>query len=230
MRAGSEIKVSRSMWDVFSPRLNHFVKSPTNHTALAARYAFAMDVAATRLYNLRLLVTQLTQGGGTKKQAAHELDMSGSFLSQLLGGKKMGDDVARKIEVAQGLDRGWMDHRQWEEGAPTLGEPPRPAYLSQPQRLSPEILAASIKLIRLTFANLGFEHDPEDDAAPLVYAYEYLLDCEQHVVTPENLVDFSKKLAERLRERGNDNEQSGKPGGVGGSDRRESQRHKAGQA
>ncbi|WP_313250803.1 S24 family peptidase [Stenotrophomonas sp.] len=56
---------------------------------------------------------------GTKKRSDQGARLGGflsaSYVSQLLGGKYMGDDVARKISEALGHDRGWMDRPQWGE-------------------------------------------------------------------------------------------------------------------
>lgn len=82
-----------------------------------------MDVIAIRKHNLTRLVDEILATGKNKKTTAIALDMSASFLSQLLGGKKMGDDVARKIENARGLPRGWMDVLQ--PAANRVNEPVR---------------------------------------------------------------------------------------------------------
>jgi transcriptional regulator with XRE-family HTH domain len=94
-------------------------------------------------------------------------------------------------------------------------------------RMDPETIASAIKLVRLSFQNLGLEFDNEQDGVPLAYAYEYLLSREQHVVTAENLVDFSKKLAERLRGKRDNETADGNAQRPGGSDRSASQRRKA---
>lgn len=89
-----------------------------------ANYDPSMDVTEIRHKNLQHLEGQLKARLGTQKAVAIALDMSPSFLSQLLGGKKLGDDVARKVEHAQDLVRGWMDRPQWPEARvqePILG-------------------------------------------------------------------------------------------------------------
>jgi len=74
-----------------------------------------MDVIETRYRNLLHLLGELEQKGTVRaKDQAQRLDgMNPSFLSQLKGGKKMGEDVARKIEVAAGKPHGWMDVAQF---------------------------------------------------------------------------------------------------------------------
>lgn len=74
-----------------------------------------MDVVETRHRNLLVLLTDLERRGATRgvDQAQRLGGMNPSYLSQLKGGKKMGDDVARKIELAASRPRGWMDQPQW---------------------------------------------------------------------------------------------------------------------
>ncbi len=191
-----------------------------------------MDVTTTRQANLKVLVESLRQRGHrTNKEIAVQLDMSASYMSQLLGGKKMGDDVARKLELAQDLSHGWMDVVQGTGQRESLrvGESEVPYSASQSLRLQPETIAASIKLVRLTFEILEVEFDPEDDGVPLAFAYEYLSRRRETKVTPENLVDFRKALAAKLQEKesSEDNQRTGVTRGAGGSDRGQSQRRKA---
>lgn len=188
--------------DVFSPELNPPVKLTAKHRALAPSYSYGMDVTSTRQHNLRTLVDQLAAALGTQKAVAIRLDMSPSYLNQLLGGKKMGDDVARKIERLGSLSHGWMDvaHDGRTESATNQA--------SQPLRIDPEIIASALRLLRLTFSNLDIDDfDNELDGTPLAYAYEYLYRRGEVTVTPDNLIDFSKALADRLRERNGNEEE-----------------------
>ena len=178
-----------------------------------------MDVLAIRRHNLELLVAQLRADGGTQKDAALALDLSPSYLSQLIGGKKMGDDVARKVEVAQKLPHGWMDHLQNGDPSHIRDQRSTTYGLSHRLRIEPEIIASAIKLVRLSFKNLKLEFDNEQDGVPLAFAYEYLLDREQRLVTAENLVDFSEKLAERLRKTTDDEAAESDTGRLGRGDR-----------
>lgn len=192
----------------FSPQLTPAVKSReksglasrAKHRALARGYAAAMDIYDIRRSNLACLVERIATDAGsrrrTQKEVAISLDLSPSFMSQLLAGKRMGDDVARKIESALGLPYGVMDV---PEGVQT-GTPSRGSHVL---RLDPETIAAALRLLRLTFTNLGVTFDNESDGTPLAYAYEYLAQRRERAVTPENLVDFSKRLAQRLQERTN---------------------------
>lgn len=200
---------------IFSPELNDIVKLTAKHSGLAAGYAKAMDVTTTRLRNFRALVDRLSADLGTQKAVAIHLDMAPSYLNQLLGGKKMGDDVARKVERQGQLAHGWMDvsHEDAGTSAP-----------SHSLRIDPDMIASAIRLLRLTFANLDiYDFDSEQDGTPLAYAYEYLLRRGEATVTPDNLIDFSKALADRLKEKnGDEEEQASRAGdhrGVGSNNR-----------
>ena len=87
---------------------------------------------------------------------------------------------------------------------------PRP---SQPAQLEPEILAAAIKLVRLTFEALETEHDQEADGVPTALAYAYLQKRQQRVVTGENVVDFMKALRGRAKGEIGDGQGTGSAGG-----------------
>jgi hypothetical protein len=87
---------------------------------------------------------------------------------------------------------------------------PSPSQLAQPD---PEILAAAIKLVRLTFEALETEHDQEADGVPTALAYAYLQKRQQRVVTGENVVDFMKALRARSKGESGDGQGIGSAGG-----------------
>lgn len=206
---------------IFSPELNRDVKLPAKHVRLADSYACTMDVTSTRQRNLRTLVEGLSANLVTQKAVAIRLDMAPSYLNQLLGGKKMGDDVARKVERQADLPYGWMDVAHDSPDAESVAN-----SASHSLRIDPEIIASALRLLRLTFANLDIDDfDNEQDGTPLAYAYEYLLKRGEQMVTPDNLIDFSKALAERLREKnGNEEGASARDNGSTGSDHRPARR------
>ncbi len=77
-----------------------------------------MDIREIRSRNFRHLVDALEEKGikGRRDQGAQLGGfLSPSYVSQLLGGKYIGDDVAKKISQALGKDHGWMDRPQWSE-------------------------------------------------------------------------------------------------------------------
>ena len=169
-----------------------------------------MDAITARHLNLQALVATLKPQLGTQKAIAIHLDMAPSYLNQLLNGKKMGDDVARKIERAAGLSHGWLDQPRSDDDAGAGA-----AAGSQDLRIDPEIIASAIRLVRLTFANLGIDDfSNEEDGTPLAYAYEYLYQRGEATVTPDNLIDFSKALAQRLREKDGEAEEGAPAAGT----------------
>lgn len=75
-----------------------------------------MDIGEIRQRNFRHLINQLEADGVTKRRDQGEKlggFLSASYVSQLLAGKYIGDEVASKICEALGLQRGWMDRPQW---------------------------------------------------------------------------------------------------------------------
>lgn len=178
-----------------------------------------MDVTEIRTTNIRWLTEELTHDGRTKKAAAIALNLSASYLSQLLGGKKMGDDVARKIERARGLVHGAMDQPLWTRDASAVADA-RGSYHSHLLRIDPETIASALKLIRLSFQNLDLEIDQEENGTPLAFAYQYLLERQERQVTAENIIDFSARLRSRLKEMADETGEEGGSRTAGGSHRR----------
>ncbi|AVU01206.1 S24 family peptidase [Xanthomonas oryzae] len=94
-----------------------------------------MDIADIRLNNLRLVIDQLVeQGFKTRKDQAQRLGdcMSSSYLSQLLSGKPIGREVARKISLVMERDAGWMDRPHTptpEANSTVLAHEMTPGYL-----------------------------------------------------------------------------------------------------
>lgn len=152
-----------------------------------------MDIADIRFENLRMLVHEIRKRNPRWKQrdVAAALGMSASYLSQLTGGKKMGDDVARKIEDARHLQHGWMDALQT---TPHRVEERTPSYLSRPLRIDPDTIAAALQLVRLSFLNMDLEINQEENGAPLAFAYDFLMDRNEKAVTPTNLLEFKPRL------------------------------------
>lgn len=69
-----------------------------------------MDIYDFRHANLMALVNGYLERGLRMKEIAQALGgMNSSHLSQLKAGKRIGDEVARKIEAAVGLKPGSMD-------------------------------------------------------------------------------------------------------------------------
>ncbi|WP_372484150.1 S24 family peptidase [Stenotrophomonas sepilia] len=75
-----------------------------------------MDIKEIRTRNFRHLISALEGRGVTRRRdQGAQLGgfLSASYVSQLLGGKYIGDDVAKKISAALNKDSGWMDRPQW---------------------------------------------------------------------------------------------------------------------
>ena len=155
-----------------------------------------MDVTAIRHQNLIRLVEELKarHPGWMQKDIAAELGLGASFLSQLVRGKKMGDDVARKIEAARYLAHGWMDRLHTTPGVAESVD----GSASRPLRIDPETIAAALRLIRLSFLNMGLEIDQEENGYPLAIAYDFLTERNEKAVTADNLLEFKPRL-ERLK-------------------------------
>lgn len=69
-----------------------------------------MDVKEIRAINLKVVAEQIAP---SKSQLAEAVESSPSYISQLLSPThkaQVGDDLARRIEVAYNLPRGWMDN------------------------------------------------------------------------------------------------------------------------
>lgn len=142
--------------------------------------------------------------GMTPSDLIRQRVLSKAGIYFLLDGTTKSDkvraDTVSKLCKALSVNREWLlngrgsiDSVHEDEGQYVV----EPA--SQPQRIDPEILAASIKLIRMTFEILGVEIDQEEDAEPTALAYAYLLERNQRSITADNVVDFSKFLKSRAQ-------------------------------
>lgn len=131
----------------FSHELTTNVKPLANRQLLAKSYHLPMDVIEIRHRNLIALIEGLTARGIVKvKDQAATLGMSSSYFGQLRGGeklkpKKMGDDVARKLELVLRKPHGWMDQPQ---GSSESSAGPA----SQSMRLDPAMLAETHRTLR----------------------------------------------------------------------------------
>lgn len=142
----------------------------------------------------------------TKKDVAISFDLAPSFLSQLYAGKKMGDDVARKLELVIGLPHGWMDvaHGAIRAEEPVVFSGPDTAapYLpSRALRPTAATLASAITLTSHACSNLDLPFDPTDvgDAELVLLAVDYLQARAESEVTVSNVVDFTQRLRQKIR-------------------------------
>lgn len=158
------------------------------------------------------------------KQAAEAAGITPSALYQLESGKTKslaGDTAERLARIYTDFRIEWLisgrghaamyhlDESVWASSK--MAEPVE----SQDLGISPERLSASIKLIRLACEQLEVNFNPEEDGKLIVLAYQYLGGLSEDNVTPENLVDFTKRLRQKSRDAGDDVQQlqSGTTGG-----------------
>jgi SOS-response transcriptional repressor LexA len=84
------------------------VTAPAASAPPATDYNGAMDAKEIRLVNLRVLIAE----AGGQRQLARRTGVNPAYLSQILSertARKMGDDVARRLERGTDKSRGWMD-------------------------------------------------------------------------------------------------------------------------
>ena len=158
------------------------------------------------------------------KQAAESAGITPSALYQLESGKTKslaGDTAERLARIYTGFRIEWLisgrgHAAMWnvDDSVWASSENAEPLE-SQDLGISPERLCASIKLIRLACEQLEVNFNPEEDGKLIVLAYQYLDGLSEATVTPENLVDFTKRLRQKSREASDDVQQpqSGTAGG-----------------
>lgn len=84
------------------------------YRAAKRRNHMRMDIYAIRIKNLMLIAT-----GRKRRDCAEKWDTSASTLSQIMSKnpvRNLGDELARKIERAEGLPDGWLDQQHAEHG------------------------------------------------------------------------------------------------------------------
>lgn len=97
-----------------------------------------MDIYAIRKQNLLALMA-----GKTQRSCADRWETSPSTLSQIVSKKpvrNLGDDLARKIEQAEGLPAGWFDHLHHGEnlaGPSRAGQVDGGAKTAEPGNVTP---------------------------------------------------------------------------------------------
>lgn len=172
----------------------------------------------------RLIHARLASGFPRVKPAAEAAGITPSALYQLESGatKSLSGDTAEKLaSLYKGFRIQWLISGSGQERVSSPAERSGVAEAgsiysaSHGLRIDPETIAAAIRLLRLTLTNLDLEYDNEEDGLPLAHAYEYLSERSEHDVTPDNLVDFSKRLAEKLRGRAADAEEETRPRDTG---------------
>lgn len=135
-----------------------------------------IDIYEIRHRNVRMLVRQLEKEAGKTgdrpgglAMLADKLGKSSSQVAHFASdkpSKRLGDQIAREIEAAFGLEYAWMDWPQWGEGA-------EPSH-SHVVRLEPETLRNVITGLRRRDRKYSLD-DVLDDPAKFVEAYDLLV-------------------------------------------------------
>lgn len=169
-----------------------------------------MDNKTIRNKNLRWLIDQ---HGGTAA-FAEVIGKQQVQVSQLKGGKPMGDRLAREIEAAMGVASGWLDTPRWPDPSrepTTFGAGPEwdhvlnpdgtpklpPPSQSQDGRFEWRKVVITATALRIVLARRGVSFNIEDpeDAEIFVEAYA-LLEAIPNADTPEGGIDFGAKVAD----------------------------------
>lgn len=107
-------------------------------------------------------------------QAQQMGGLGSSYLSQLISGKKMGDATARKIEVALGKARGWIDNPQWDRSGEPISNHEETAGYLRSQQLSwvpiKGIATVSSEGFWTSFAHTELKSFPFPTTDPEAYA------------------------------------------------------------
>lgn len=151
----------------------------------------------------RLIHARASSGFTKVKPAADLAGITPSALYQLESGKtrSLSGDTAEKLAtVYQGFRIEWLISGTGPQMHSAVAESPGP-YQSHPPRLDAATLAASIRLVRKACELLEVSFDPEDasDATLVLLGGAYLIEREERDVTADNVVDFTKRLRERMR-------------------------------
>lgn len=163
-----------------------------------------MDATTARTVNMRRLIAQ---AGGPAEWARKfggdrwTQPQVSQWISET-NPKSIGGRLARDLESVQGLENGALDR------------PPHMA--SQPVGIDPEILADAMKLLRATDAILGEPPEASINPYRLAVAYQAILE-EGGTVSDGKVIDFTARLAKKLREKGEHGDFGSAAAGTGGT-------------
>jgi hypothetical protein len=153
---------------------------------------YMMDINEIRHRNVRMLVAQLEDAAGKSGDRAGGLVMLAAKLNKAAPQvshfaaekptKNIGEKIAREIEDAFGLERGWLDWAQW---APSPGEGP-----SRSMRFDREMLEDVISVLarRAKLAGVEFDQRPILEFAEV---YEMRSAMPTEVLTPQNALSLA---------------------------------------
>lgn len=135
-----------------------------------------MDIHQIRHRNVRILVRQLEREAGKTGVRAGGMTMLAAKLGKSSAqvnhfasekpSKKLGDQVAREIEQAFGLEYGWMDWPHADDEEPATGSQ------SQPARLDPDIVGGVARAMQEVFDVLKVEPRVSDAVGIFAELYD----------------------------------------------------------
>lgn len=181
-----------------------------------------MTVNSNKNNDIQQTVTPEEDGQGSVNLDPANSDGFPDRMNVLIKAIGSASEVARKCGFSEGVVRSWRDGKSDPSrdrcialakgtGASLLwivaGEGPMwaseipPQSHSQSLRLEIETIVETIKLLRWAFKLEGAEFDPVLDWKLLEETYEFVVSHDGKF-TPDNLVDFSKRLAERRAQKG----------------------------
>jgi transcriptional regulator with XRE-family HTH domain len=180
----------------------------------------------------RLIEAREGSGFSAVKPAAEKAGITPSALYQLEDGttKSLRAETAQKLAGIYPRYRiEWLVTGEGPKFSDRVNESGATYEPSHLLRIDPETIAAAIKLVRLSFLNLGLEIDQEVNGLPLAYAYQFLLQRQERTVTAENVVAFRPMLEQRLKGDSESGQEHGsEAGGSGSGHRQHRQRREAG--
>jgi len=152
---------------------------------------------------------------GTRRFAAETMGVSPDALQRYMRDENNHTfDAVARLCLAANVSMEWL--------ATGIGEmrsnPWEPASdkASQSTRLDREILREAVKLLQAIYDLVGVRYDVEQDPDLLVETYSFLADHDGNV-TPADVIDFSKRLADRRRAKEEEHAKlQGTPGATAG--------------
>lgn len=183
--------------DVFSPQLDTKVKRLTQFFFHAARHNSGMnDIYSIRRRNFEAQLRQPPLSAmPRKKDWAIALNLSASMLSQVLNPEyRIGNDLARDIERQLNLRPGTMD----------MSGPSQSARMDRPR------LRDAITVLT-ELGELQGVPELQHDQQAIAIAYDFLMEFDTPM-EQSSVLDFTKRLAAKLREERGDGGRESKAG------------------
>jgi len=130
---------------------------------------------------------------GTRTAAFGAMGVSSSALQRYINEENVAPfDALARLCIAAGARMEWLATGEGPIRGPETAQP----RTSHVVGLAPETITAAVKLLAWAFELQGATYDAARDPDLLADTYAFLVE-HGGSVTPDNLVDFSKRLAER---------------------------------